>query len=107
MNRTDEKTYIITLSDGTKIENLSLNGDNYICEITPEELRSMFDGNLRPVHIDGEYHDEMEVIHITPLSNGETWFTLRDMPESKKMERKNRADIEYLAMMTDNELEDM
>ena len=39
-------------------------------------------------------------------TDGETWFTLRDMPEAKKMERKNRADIEYLAMMTDNELEE-
>ena len=104
----EEKTlHVIALSDGTKLDGLRLNGDNYISAASREELMTAFDGNLRPVVIDGEEHEEMEIVHITRHeTDGETWFTLRDMPEAKKMERKNRADIEYLAMMTDNELEE-
>ena len=81
--------------------------NNYISDASREELISVFEGNLRPVIIDGEEHEEMEAVHITRHeADGETWFTLRDMPEAKKAERKIRADIEYLAMMTDNELEE-
>lgn len=101
-----EKLHTIVLADGTTLDNLRLNGDNYISERSHEDLLAVLDGNLRPVAIDGETHEEMEVVHITERPNGETWFTLRDMPESRKAARKTRADIEYLAMMTDNELEE-
>ena len=104
----EEKTlHAIILADGTKLDGLRLNGNNYISDASREELISVFEGNLRPVIIDGEEHEEMEAVHITRHeADGETWFTLRDMPEAKKAERKIRADIEYLAMMTDNELEE-
>lgn len=101
-----EKLHVIVLADGTTLDNLRLNGDNYIGPLSGGELADIFNGNLRPVVIDGETHEEMEVVHITERPNGETWFTLRDMPESRKAARKTRADIEYLAMMTDNELEE-
>ena len=101
-----EKLHAIVLADSTTLDNLRLNGDNYISDRSREDLLAVLDGNLRPVVIDGETHEEMEVVHVTSQPNGETWFTLRDMPEAKKVERKNRADIAYLAMMTDNELED-
>lgn len=100
----EENLHTIILSDGTELEDLRLNGNNYICATPREELLEALDGNLRPVVIDGEAHEEMEVVHVTRYGD-ETWFTLRDMPEEKKRERKLRADIEYLAMMTDNELE--
>ena len=107
MDQEEKTLHAIILADGTKLDNLRLNGDNYISAVPRKELMAAFDGNLRPVVIDGETHEEMEVVHVTRHeTTQETWFTLRDMPEAKKTERKNRADIEYLAMMTDNDLEE-
>ncbi len=101
----DEKVYKITLADGTKIENLVLNGNNFISgkEIT----REMFENNLSPVTIsDGEtdeIHDNMALVQITDM-NGKKAFILRDISEDELREIKNRADIEYIAMMASIDL---
>lgn len=101
----DEKVYKITLADGTKIENLVLNGNNFISEkeITPE----MFENNLSPIVIsDGEtdeIHDNMALVQITGM-NGKKAFILRDISETELRDIKNRADIEYIAMMASIDL---
>lgn len=101
----DEKVYKITLADGTKIENLVLNGNNFVSE--KEIIAEMFDNNLSPVVIsDGEAdetHDNMALVQITQLQ-GKYLFILRDVSEDELNEVKTRADIEYIAMMADIEL---
>jgi hypothetical protein len=97
----DEKIYTITLADGTLIENLRLNGNNYI---STEPINAViFEGNCSPIVIsDGthnETHDNMELIQITEV-NGEYWFVLRDISLEELKQIKIRSDIEYLAMMT-------
>ena len=101
----DEKTYAITLADGTALTGLRLNGNNYIpdAEIAP----AMFAGNCSPVVIsDGENeetHDNMKLIQITHVDE-EYWFVLLDVPESELRRLKMQSDLEYLAMMTGVEL---
>ena len=45
-----EKSWKITLSDGTTIENLRLNGNNFVSET--EIKKEMFDGKLLKVTIE-------------------------------------------------------
>ena len=101
----DEKTYAITLADGTALTDLRLNGNNYIsdAEVTP----STFAGNCSPVVIsDGETeetHDNMKLVQISQ-ADGEYWFVLLDIPETELRRLKMQSDLEYLAMMTGVEL---
>jgi len=101
----DEKIYSITLADGTVIENLRLNGNNYISN---EPVNSaIFDNNCSPVMInDGtviDAHDNMELVQVTEV-NGKYWFVLRDISFEELKQIKIQSDIEYLAMMTGVEL---
>lgn len=100
----DEKIYTITLEDGTQIENLRMNGNNFISQdqIDPE----IFDGNLGEVTInDGEkdeVHKNMALVQVTQMGN-EYWFVLRDVPQSEIEAAKLRSDVDYLGMMSNIE----
>lgn len=100
----DEKIYTITLEDGTQLENLHLNGNNFVSEKKIEP--SVFDGKLAKVVIsDGEteeVHTNMALVQITKMGK-EYWFVLRDIPAEEIANAKLRADLDYLAMMTDVE----
>lgn len=101
----DEKIYKVTLADGTVIDNLRLNGNNYISE--KELSADMFLGNLGTVTInDGEKDTVYENMSLVQLAkyDDEYWFILRTMTKKELQEIKNRSDIEYIAMMTDIEL---
>lgn len=95
------KTYSITLADGTVLSNLKLNGNNYI---STEEIKDeVFEDNLYSVTIsDGESeeaHTNMELIQLKKYG-AEYWFILRDIPADELAKLKLQADIAYLAMMT-------
>lgn len=56
----DDKIYKITLADGTVIDNLKLNGNNFISPVEIDE--TIFDGNCLNVTInDGEKDDVQPV----------------------------------------------
>ncbi len=101
----DEKIYKITLADGTVIDNLRLNGNNYISET--ELTDDVFHGKLDKVIVnDGEgdiVYENMELVQIVKYDE-EYWFILRTMTKKELQDLKNRADIDYLAMMSDIEL---
>lgn len=99
-----EKIYTITLADGTVITDLRLNGNNFVSK---KRIRdSVFDGNLSDVVInDGErdeVHTNMELIQMTKMGS-EYWFILADIPKERLEREQMRADIDYIAMMTDVE----
>lgn len=102
----DTKTYTMTLSDGTVIGNLTLNGNNYISK-TPVDA-AIFAGNCSPVVIsDGEneeIHENAELVQIAQYGN-EYWIVIRDLSEQEIRDLKTRSDIDYIAMMTDIDLE--
>ena len=101
----NEKIYTVTLADGTIIENLSLNGNNYISKevVTPE----IFNGNCSPIVInDGtnnEVHTNMALVQVTKVGE-EYWFVLRDISDKELAQIKMQSDIEYVAMMAGVEL---
>ena len=100
-----DKIYKITLTDGTVINDLKLNGNNFISSTEIEE--SVFDGNLLTVTInDGEkdeIHTNMELVQISKVGSS-YWFVLRDIPETELAFIKMQSDIEYVAMMSEIEL---
>ena len=105
-----EKSWKITLSDGTTIENLRLNGNNFLSET--EIKKEMFDGKLLKVTIEGiedgkkvvnEYKN-MELVQIVHYEDG-YYFVLRELSQEEINMAKIQGNIEYLAMMTDVDLE--
>lgn len=102
----ENKTYKITLSDGRQLEGLRLNGNNYISDepLTEED----FEGKLEEVTIsDGQSEQTLtncELIQVKQYGD-EYWFIIREVPADVMAARQIRADIDYIAFMTDVELE--
>lgn len=74
----DDKIYKITLADGTVIDNLKLNGNNFISPVEIDE--TIFDGNCLNVTInDGEkddVHTNMELVQITKMGEEYEQYTV-------------------------------
>ena len=111
-------TFTITLADGTQLEGLELNGNNFVSD--EEVTEATFAGKLSKVTITGDAeadevgligeHHNMELVqiaHYTQAVHGckdGYYFILRDIPTSELEALKNRGDIDYIAMMTGVEL---
>lgn len=104
----EANTWKITLADGSTIENLSLNGNNFISKT--KIMEESFAGGLSDVHYacsDGstETHHNMELVQITRVGK-EYWFVLRELTEAELQAIKTQSQIEYIAMMADIDLEE-
>lgn len=99
----ETKTYTVTLSDGTQISDLKLNGNNFICK--DELTKDDFAGKLSEVIIDdGETQQIMhncELVQITECE-GEYWFVLRELSAEELKLMQMSADIDYLTMITED-----
>ncbi len=91
----------LILSDGSEIEHLRLNGNNFISDTKLTE--DMFAGKLSPVTIcdekGQEEHEHMELVQLVKMGQ-EYWFVLRDITEKELADIQTRADIDFIAMMT-------
>lgn len=105
----------ITLADGTTLNNIGLNATTLV-SYEPLDT-SIFEDNLAPVIFEWEgeidnpeipffvgKHEMMEFNDVGEIVEGEYWFVLSDVPEDQIRYAKIRANIDYLAMMTDVEL---
>ena len=101
----EDKTYSIALADGTVLDNLRLNGNNFISKIPVDP--ALFNGNCSPVVISDrkveETHENMELVQVTTYQD-EYWFILRDLTSAELEKMKMQSDIEYIAMMAGIEL---
>ena len=111
-----DSKYTITLSDGTALTGLTLNGMNFVSK--KEVSAETFSGRLRNVVISGPddgfglvgQHEVMELLqvaHYTRAKHGVEdgyYFMLRDVPAEKLERLRDRADIDYLAMKVGVEL---
>lgn len=85
--------YTITLQDGTKLENLELNGNNYIADGIISD--AVFADNLKTVTIsDGETTDtytDMKLV-ANRVWDGKSWFVLAEktVQEKKEEARDNK-----------------
>ncbi len=106
-----EKSWKITLSDGTQLTNLRLSGNNFISET--EITEDIFKGKLSKVSFEGEVNgnpfkqecNQMELVQIVHYEEG-YYFVLREVSQEELEKIKTRADIEYLAMMADIDMEE-
>ncbi len=107
-----ERSFKITLSDGTKFENLKLSGNYYITE--KEITEKDFKGKLSKVIIEeiedkkiikNEY-SHMELIQILHYEDG-YYFALRELSQDEIDKITMQSNIEYLAMMTGVDLEEV
>lgn len=97
-----EKTYAVALSDGSKLENLTLNGNNFIS--TTAVTEDQFDGKLKAVTItdsDGveEKHENMLLVQVTHPSDSEWWFILADKAASQIKQEQLEQSIASLTDM--------
>ena len=101
----DNKTYRITLADGTVLDDLKLNGNNFISNTAINA--DIFDENCYTVIISDGVNSEtynMELVQITEQEPGKYWFVLRELSASELARIKMQSDIEYVAMMAGIEL---
>lgn len=102
----ENRTYKITLADGSTIENLSLNGNNYISK--NELTEAIFKDNLERVTIacsDGNTEELERLALVQIQKHGEEyWFVLRKLSKQEIKDARTQANIEYLAMMTNVDL---
>lgn len=104
----EKRTWTITLADGTTLEGLTLNGNNYVSKTKVTE--DDFAGNLDRVKItDGETTQELENVELVQCQQygNEYWFILRERTAAEMAAEKTQANIEYLAMMADIDLEEV
>lgn len=95
--------YNITLDDGTVLDNLELNGNNFISDTRIDT--SVFDGNLNTVHITGLGVDEtFENLELASLreDGGKCWIVLRQLSDRELRERNTQADIRELFNTSDD-----
>ena len=102
----DTKTYTITLADGTVLDNLKLNGNNFISNTAINA--DIFNENCSPIivsdGVNSETHNNMEFVQVTEQEPGKYWFVLRELSASELARIKMQSDIEYVAMMAGIEL---
>lgn len=105
-----EKSWKITLSDGTQLKNLGLNGNNFVSE--KEITEDNFKGKLSKVTIEGiengqevvKEYERMELVQIVHYEDG-YHFVLRELSQDELFKIQTQANLEYLAMMSDIDLE--
>lgn len=95
--------YTITLSNGTKLKNLELNGNNYISETIIED--SVFEGGLDTVVIsDGETTETFTDMRLMSnrVDNGKSWFVLGEKTaQQKALERLEKLNTTNADSITD------
>lgn len=112
-------SYKIILANGTELDDLELNGNNFIAHYPVTE--DIFEHNLTPVEIidndpDSEkefpsmvmtgIHEYMELIRIDHKNESdEWWFILADIPEAEIRYANLMSRVDYIAMMTDVEFD--
>lgn len=94
--------YTITLNNGTKLENLTLNGNNFISDKIIED--ATFDGNLKRVEIsdgtDTKVYEDM-FLASNRVDGGKSWIVLLE----KTDEMKRQEQIEELKVQNETLLQ--
>lgn len=97
----------ITLANGNQLTNLYMDGNNYVSNQILDQ--SVFTNNLHRVHIEDAGHiaqyENMSLAYFH-VQNGKTYFVLNSVSPLEMQLAKMRSNIDYLAMMTGNDIMD-
>lgn len=97
-----DKLYTVILHDGSTIEDLRKNGDNYISkkELSPDIFSENLIEIIEVSDDKTEHYYMMKLAHLTKTGD-EWWFSFIPLNNYELLEIKIKSDIEYIAMMTD------
>lgn len=103
----EKKTWKIEMANGTVIDGLERNGTCFICASEPTVL----DSGLSTVVASAEGEADIvwhnaEVVRCSSV-DGRFWFTFRELSDSELWRLRIEAQTQYLAMMTDVDLEEV
>jgi hypothetical protein len=102
----NEDLYTIELADGSVINRLRLNVNNFVSDVPIDE--KVFSNKLREVKITGPNGTTVmfnaQLVQIQKQDNGDYWFILREIPADELEREQMKSDIEYLAMLMGEEL---
>jgi len=98
----NNETYKITLADGTIIDNLILNGNNYITtqEIDESKITST---NFHTITINDIEYNNMTLRNFWKDTDG-YHIVISELTAQEKFEAQINAKLDYIAMMEDIEL---
>lgn len=89
----EKRTWKITLADGTSLDGLDLNGNNYISSTAVTE--DTFAGKLSSVTIEGpdgtQTYEDMKLVQITKVSAKAYWFILAEKTAEEKQQEATDA----------------
>ena len=97
----------MTLSNGTVLDNLTLNGTNYISQT--ELTEDMFTDGLDTITVEDEkntYTLANCVLEYVRQYGNEWWFVLRELTDKEVKDRATDAQVTYTALMTDTLMEE-
>ena len=94
----------LILSDGTELTNFTLNGTMLEFDSTVD--KSVFEGKLKNVQV---VTDEQALVYqnayLITWDNQPNWIAFAEKSELELLQEKLLAKVDYLAMMTDTEME--
>ena len=94
----------LILSDGTELTNFTLNGTMLEFDSTVD--KSVFEGKLKNVQV---VTDEQTLVYqnayLITWDNQPNWIAFAEKSELELLQEKLLAKVDYLAMMTDTEME--
>lgn len=103
-----KQPWTVTLDDGTAIGGLTLSGNNFISDT--ELTTEMFDGKLSKITAtDGDSTLEWNNAELVQITHPDSrwWFVLRELSPEELFRATTKAKLDYLALVTDTDLEDM
>lgn len=96
----------ITLQDGTVLENLKLNGNNFISDTIIEN--TVFEDNLGNVKIEDEEGNITEYRFMKLIQNievdGKSWFILAEQSENDLLKARLKATEDALTFLMDMQM---
>ncbi|MBQ9302018.1 hypothetical protein [Butyrivibrio sp.] len=103
----DKTIYSITLGDGKVIEDLTMNGNNFVsqAEVTEDDFTDLSQVTITGSDGTEEILKNVELNQIAHYSDG-WYFILRELTPEEIRNNNNEAQIFYTAIATDTLMED-
>lgn len=106
----EKETWTLTLADGTSIEGLELNGNNFISDEKIDE--AIFDGNCSKVICTSSAGEEVTIENAELQQQRQYqdvpgyWLSFRTKAADEIRYEGLQSQIDYLSMMTDTAMEE-